>query len=168
MVSALRITHGRDEWERVKQVSQSVLTLQEEGDEEVQGGALDVASEVAALCWQVIEELLTSCESVSTKATIREHVDTLEQLVSRHLFRQEEEGPEKKHPADTRFHSIWQVIDQTLDRLRMLGLLGEELSWEEFLRIVAACVGTGCCADQFCPQSRCGPPRCDGGPWHSL
>ncbi|MBL8073678.1 MAG: exodeoxyribonuclease V subunit gamma [Nitrospira sp.] len=136
MVSALRITHGRDEWERVKQVSQSVLTLQEEGDEEVQGGALDVASEVAALCWQVIEELLTSCESVSTKATIREHVDTLEQLVSRHLFRQEEEGPEKKHPADTRFHSIWQVIDQTLDRLRMLGLLGEELSWEEFFELL--------------------------------
>ena len=136
MVSALGITHGHDEWERVKQASQSVLTLQGEGDEEVQGGTLNVAPEVAALCWQVVEELFQSCEAVPTHGTIREHLDALEQLVSRHLLRPEEEGAEKKSPSDTRVGSIWQVIDQTWEKLRTLDILGEELSWAQFVELL--------------------------------
>ena len=136
MVSALRITHGRDEWERVKQASRSVLTLQDDGDEEAQGGALDVAPDVAALCWQVVDELFQSCEAVPMQATIREHVDALEQLVSRHLSRQAEESSEKEGHSDTRFDSIWQAVEQTWDKLRTLDVLGEELSWTQFVELL--------------------------------
>jgi len=136
MVSALRITHGRDEWERVKRASQSALTLQDERDEEVQGGSLEVVPEVAALCWQVVEELFRSCETVPVQATIREHVDVLEQLASRHLFHQEAEGSETDRFDDTRSYSIWQAIEQTWDGLRSLDILGEELSWAEFIELL--------------------------------
>ena len=136
MVSALRITHGRDEWERVKQASRSVLTLQDEGDEEIQGGALDVAPEVATLCWQVVEKLFQSCEAVPARGTARELVDALEQLVSRHLSRREEANPGKESPNETRCDSIWQVIEQTWDKVRALDALGEELSWEEFVELL--------------------------------
>lgn len=136
MVSALRITHGRGEWERVKQASQSMLTLHDEREEEIQGGSLDVAPEVAALCWQVVEELFQSCEAVPVQATIRGHVDALEQLVSRHLSRQEAGGSETKSPGDTRFNSIWQAIEQTWEGLRSLDVLGEGLSWAEFVSLL--------------------------------
>jgi len=136
MVSGLRITHGRDEWERVKRVSRSVLMLQDEGDEEVQGGSLDVVPEVAALCWQVVEELLQSCETVPMQGTIRELVDALEQLAARHLSRPEGEEAEQESPGDTRVDSIWQAIEQTWDRLRTLDVLGEKLSWAQFVELL--------------------------------
>ena len=137
MISALHITHGRDEWERVKQVSrQSALTLQDEGEEDVQGGVLDVAPDVAALCWQVVEELFQSCEAVPRHGTIRELLDALEKLVSRHLSRPDEEDSKKEDPDNTRRDSIWQVIEQTWDRLRMLDVLGEELGWAEFVELL--------------------------------
>ncbi len=136
MVSALHITHGRDEWERIKRASQSALTLQDEGDEEVQGGALDMAPGVAALCWQVVEELFQSCEAIPTRGMIRELLNGLEQLVSRHLSRQDENASGKERPEDTRFDSIWQAIEQTWDKLRTLDVLGEELSWAEFIELL--------------------------------
>ncbi len=136
MVSALSITHGRGEWERVKQVSQSVLTLQDEGVEEVQGGTLDVAPEVAALCWRVIEELFQSCEGIPTHGTIREFLDALEQLVSRHLSRPEDNGSEKDSTDNARCASIWQAIEQTWDRLRTLDMLGEDVSWTQFVELL--------------------------------
>ncbi len=136
MVSALRITHGRAEWERVKQVSRSVLTLQGEGDEEVPGGAWDVAPEVAALCWQVVDELLQAYESVPKQGTIRELLDALEQLLGHHLARPEEDGSETEHASDTRVDVIWQVIEQTWDRLRTLDMLEEQLVWTQFVELL--------------------------------
>ena len=136
MVSALRITHGRDEWERVKRASWSALMLQDEGDEEVQGGSLDVAPEVAALCWQVVEELFQSCETVPTQGTIRELVDALEQLAAYHLFRPEKEGAEQESSGERRVDSIWQAIEQTWDRLRTLEVLDEKLSWAQFVELL--------------------------------
>ncbi|MBS0152534.1 MAG: exodeoxyribonuclease V subunit gamma [Nitrospira sp.] len=136
IVSALRITHGRGEWERVKRASQFMLTLQDERSEEIQGGSLDVAPEVAALCWQVVEELFQSCEAPPRQATIREHVDALEQLAARHLSRQEAAGSEMESPGDSRFNSIWQAIEQTWEGLRSLDVLGEELSWGEFVELL--------------------------------
>jgi ATP-dependent helicase/nuclease subunit B len=136
MVFALRITHGRDEWERVKRVSRSVLMLQDEGDEEGQGGSLDVAPEVAALCWQVVEELLQSCETVPTQGTVRELVDVLEHLAARHLSRPKEEGAEQEGSGETRFDSIWQAIEQTWDRLRTLDVLEEKLAWAQFVELL--------------------------------
>lgn len=136
MVSALRITHSRGEWERVKRASQSMLTLQDERDEEVQGGSLDVAPEVAALCWQTMEELFHSCEAVPTHGTIRELLKALEQLASHHLSRPEEVGVEGEGPYGTQLESTWHAIEQTWDKLRTLDVLGEELGWAEFVELL--------------------------------
>ena len=136
MVTALRITHGRDEWERVKRASRSRLTLQTEEDEELPGGALDVAPEVAALCWQVVDELFQSCEGIPSRGTIRELLDALEQLASCHLSRPQEKDSGEENLDDTRLDLIWQVIEQTFDKLRALDALGEELGWAEFIELL--------------------------------
>ena len=136
MVAALCITHGRDEWERVKRASQSRLTLQTEGDEELPGGALDVAPEVAALCWQVVEELFQSCEAIPSRGTIRELLDALEQLASCHLSHPQEEDAGAQNLDSTRLDLIWQAIEQTFDKLRALDALGEELGWAEFIELL--------------------------------
>lgn len=136
MVTALRITHGRDEWERVKHASRSRLTLQNEGDEEIQGGLLDVVPEVAGLCWQVVEELLRSCEALPARGTIRELLDALEQLTACHLSGAKAEVAEGDGLDTTRFDSIWQAIEQTCGRLRTLEVLEEEISWAEFVELL--------------------------------
>ena len=136
LIAALCITHGRDEWERVNQASQSRLTLQTEADEELPGAALDMAPEVASLCWQVVEELFQSCEGIPTRGTIRELLDALEQLIARHLSRPEEEDSEREDLEDARVDLIWQAIEQTLDKLRALDALGEELGWAEFIELL--------------------------------
>jgi ATP-dependent helicase/nuclease subunit B len=144
MVSALCVTHGRDEWERVKQASQSVLTLHGDGDEESPAGSLDVSPEVAALCWQIVEELFQSCEAVPARGTVRELVDALERLVSRHLSRPAEAGSEKESQDGARLDSVWQVIEQTVGQLQTLDVLEEELSWIEFVELLQHALERAC------------------------
>ena len=136
LVSALHITHGRDEWERVKQASQAALALDREEDDATQGVSVNIAPDVSALCWQVVAELLDECAALPPRGTIGQLLDAFQQLVSRHVRRPEGELVEVDDPRTARLHSAWNVIERTWIALRHLDVIGEELSWAEFVNLL--------------------------------
>jgi ATP-dependent helicase/nuclease subunit B len=136
IVSALHITRGRDEWERLKQASHSALALDAEDDDAMPGVSLNVASEVTALCWSMVAELLEACEALPTRGTVGQLVDAFQQLVAGHLYRQEPESVEDDDPQRIRLHATWQAIDRAWATLRDLDAIGEELSWGEFVELL--------------------------------
>ncbi|MGQ0666635.1 MAG: PD-(D/E)XK nuclease family protein [Nitrospiraceae bacterium] len=136
LVSVLHITHGRDEWERVKQASQAALALDGEEDDATQRVSVNIAPDVSALCWQVVAKLLDECAALPPRGTIGQLLDAFQQLVFRHVRRPGAELVEVDDPRTPRLHSTWNVIERTLSTLQHLDVIGEDLSWAEFVNLL--------------------------------
>jgi ATP-dependent helicase/nuclease subunit B len=136
IVSALHITHGRDEWERVRQASQSELALDGEDDDDAPTVPLQIPPEVSALCWQVVAELLEACEALPPRGTVGQLLDAFRRLVARHVRRPETDVVEAEDPQTARLVSTWDVIERTWTTLQHLDVIGEEMCWAEFVELL--------------------------------
>jgi ATP-dependent helicase/nuclease subunit B len=137
LISAFHITHGRDEWTRVKQASQTGLAVDGKNDDTAQGVSVKIAPDVSARCWQVVADLLDDCGTLPPHGTIGQLVDALQWVVTRHVRRPEAAAVNADDAATARQYAAWQVIDRIWNTLRHLDVIGKELSWAEFVNLFA-------------------------------
>jgi len=136
VVPGLQITRGVEEWTRLEQAAQMALELVdgEEQDRVIDG--LDIAADVITLLWRVVSQLLTDCLALPQRGTVGQLITACRGLARRHLagFRPLENAD--PDPLETRLSSTWSAIDGVWDRLETLDLLGEEMSWKDFVELL--------------------------------
>jgi ATP-dependent helicase/nuclease subunit B len=136
VVPGLQITRGVEEWKRLEQASRMTLELVD-GDE--QGGAidgLDIAADVITLLWQVVSQLLTDCLALPRRGTVGQLITACRDLARHHLAGSSGVVKADPDPLETRLSSTWSAIDEASTRLEALDLLGEEMSWADFVELL--------------------------------
>ncbi len=136
IAQALQITRGVEEWTRVEEAVRSIMALEsgEEGDRAVD--ALGIAPEVIALFWQVLSQLLAECQALPQRGTVGQLVEAFRPFVQQRLRRPD--APDRAEPDEgaARLATVWEAIDHTWERLTELDVIGEELTWAEFVELV--------------------------------
>lgn len=135
-VPGLQITRGVEEWKRLEPASRMTLELAE-GEE--QGHAidgLDIAPDVLLLLWQVVSELLTDCLALPQRGTLGQLVTATRQLGRRHLADPRCLEAQDVDPLQIRLTAVWTAIDGVMTKLEELDLLGEEMSWADFVELL--------------------------------
>ena len=97
---------------------------------------LDIAPEVIALLWQTVSQLLTDCLALPQQGTAGQLIAACRDLARRHLASSGEMDLAGSDPLDTRLRATWTAIDGVWARLEELDLLGEEMSWAEFVELL--------------------------------
>jgi ATP-dependent helicase/nuclease subunit B len=135
LVPALHITHGVEEWKRLERVSRSTLKVAEEADP---GGSehVGIDSGVIGLFWNVVSELLGHCAALPQRGTISQLVEAFQRLVSQHLVHPDETAARDRTTHEARFVLTWNAIDRVLTALADLELVGEEMTWVEFVELL--------------------------------
>ncbi len=136
VVPALQITRGIEEWRRLEQASGSALELDGGGEDVCGVDALGIPPDVIGLLWQVVAQLLTDCAALPQRGTVGQLVEAFQQVVGRHLRRPETDDASAQDPHQSRLVSIWEAIDRTWAKIQELELLGEELSWADFVELL--------------------------------
>ena len=91
VLEALHITHGLDEWTRLKQASQSALEWEVEDEAAGTIGSVKIAPDVIGLLWETVSELLKSYSSLPARGTIGSLLPAFRELMANHVHRVEEE-----------------------------------------------------------------------------
>jgi ATP-dependent helicase/nuclease subunit B len=125
VLEALHITHGLDEWTRLKQASQSALEWEVEDEAAGTIGSVKIAPDVIGLLWETVSELLKSHSSLPARGTIGSLLPAFRELMANHVHRVEEE------------HAIWSAVDQACAAVNELDAIGEEITWPEFAELLA-------------------------------
>lgn len=136
VVPGLQITRGVEEWKRLEQASRMTLELAD-GDE--QGGAidgLDIAPAVITLLWQVVSQLLTDCLALPRRGTVGQLINACRNLARQHLAGSRGIEKADPDPLERRLSSTWSAIDGVWTRLEELDLLGEDMSWADFVELL--------------------------------
>ncbi len=135
-VPGLQITRGAEEWRRLERASRMTL---EPADGDAQDRMLDdpaIAPEVIALLWRVVSQLLTDCLALPQRGTAGQLIAACRDLCRRHLAGSGGIEQAGSDPLDTRLRATWAAIDGVWARLEELDLLGEEMSWAEFVELL--------------------------------
>lgn len=135
-VPSLQITRGVEEWKRLEQASRSALELV---DGEEQGRAIDgpdIASDVITLLWHVVSDLLTDCLALPQRGTIGQLIKASRQLTRRHLADPSGGDATDSDPLRARLMATWSAIDGVWTKLEELDLLGEDMSWADFVELL--------------------------------
>jgi ATP-dependent helicase/nuclease subunit B len=135
VVSALHITRGLEEWNRLEPASRSTFEIEGEPDHAT-GGHLGIDSRVIELFWKVVSDLLSHCAALPQRGTITQLVGAFQRLVSQHLIHPDETVTRDRTTHETRFVATWNAIDRVLAALGELELVGEELTWIEFVELL--------------------------------
>ena len=136
IAAALHIVHGHQEWSRLEKASLQPMEL--ESGEEGTGAIdrLDVAPDVIGTLWLVISPLLEACTSMPKQGTIIVFVDALRRLVEQILARPSGSRIADPNTIPSRELGVWEAIDRVLSSLVQLDILGEELTWDAFVRLL--------------------------------
>ncbi|MBH0202288.1 MAG: hypothetical protein HP496_08340 [Nitrospira sp.] len=134
LVQALHITHGAEEWKRLEQASHASLVL--EGEESL-ADSLAIAPEVVSLFWQVVSQLLQDCSDLPSRGTIGQLVTACRTLVTRRLHLPDAATPTAEDNHLTRHTMTWDAIDRIWTTLMELEPLNEEMTWDEFVELLA-------------------------------
>ncbi len=135
-VSSLQITRGVEEWKRLELASRMALEI-EDGEE--QGRAVDgvdIASDVITLLWQVVSELMTDCLALPQRGTIGQLIKASRQLIRRHLVDPGGADATEGDPLTARLMATWTALDGVWAQLEELDLLGEDMSWADFVELL--------------------------------
>jgi ATP-dependent helicase/nuclease subunit B len=136
VVEALNITHGLDEWRRLKRSCQSALKGEDAGDDETGAiGPLELEPDVVALLWKTVSDLLASYADLPARGPYGTLLQAFERLAEKHLCRpevHEEVATGQTAPLAV----VWEAIDQAMTSLRELAAIGQELSWAEFTELL--------------------------------
>ena len=135
VVDALNITHGLDEWERLKRWCQSTLEVDGEGDEIGALGSVKIAPEVIALLWNSVSRLLADCCNLPTKGDHATLLQAFRRLAHEHLRWPNARGEQPSEETRV-LATVWEAIDQTMASLEELSILRHNLTWQEFAEVV--------------------------------
>ncbi|MBD0315562.1 MAG: exodeoxyribonuclease V subunit gamma, partial [Nitrospiraceae bacterium] len=131
-VSALHITKGVEEWARLEIVSRAGDEAVETADDR-RVGPLDVPPGVIALFSLVISELIASVAALPVRGTAGQLASAFRELAVRHLSRPECTDDEN---AEHVLAPVWEALDRVLAALTALELIGDELTWAEFVELL--------------------------------
>ena len=135
IVPALQITRGIEEWRRLEQASRSMLEL--DGEENLDGGgSCEITPEVTRLLWQVVSKLFADCTALPQRGTVGILVAAFQRLLDQHVRCPDLTEIAARDPFSTRLASIWEAIDRTLSGLGDLDLIGEEVTWADFVELL--------------------------------
>jgi ATP-dependent helicase/nuclease subunit B len=84
----------------------------------------------------VVEELLEEGTALPSRGTVGRLLDAFQRLVARHVGRPQADAVEIDDPQNARLRSTWDVIERTWTTLRHLDMIGEEISWAEFVDLL--------------------------------
>ncbi len=138
VVPNLQITRGVEEWKRLAQAS--TMTL-ESADGEEQGPAVDgvdIAFDVVTLLWRVIAQLLDDCLALPQRGTASQLVAAARRLARLHLVCPDDSEAADPDPFQARLMAVWSAIDGVWATLETLELLGEEMSWADFVDLLTS------------------------------
>lgn len=136
VVPGLQITRGAEEWRRLERASRMTLELADGDEQDRMLDDLDIAPEVITLLWQVVSQLLIDCQALPQRGTAGQLTAACRNLAHRHLAGSGGIATTCSDPFETRLRSTWAAIDSVWTRLEELDLLGEEMSWEEFVELL--------------------------------
>ena len=136
VVPSLQITRGIEEWKRLEQASRATLELVDGGEQERAIDGLDIAPDVITLLWQVVSQLLADCVGLPQRGTVGQLVEACRGIARRHLAGSQGAGKSDSDPPDARLSAIWAALDGVWTRLEQLDLLGEEMSWPDFVELL--------------------------------
>jgi ATP-dependent helicase/nuclease subunit B len=135
IVPALQITRGIEEWKRLEHASRSMLKF--DGEENLDaGGSCEIAPEVIRLLWQVVSQLLENCSALPQRGKVGILVAAFQRLLDQHVRCPDPAEISAQDPFATRLASTWDAIDRTLSGLRDLDLIGEEVTWADFVELL--------------------------------
>jgi ATP-dependent helicase/nuclease subunit B len=135
LVPALQITRGIEEWRRLEQASCSPLEF--DGEENLDaGGSCEIAPEVTRLLWQVVSQLFADCSALPQRGTVGILVAAFQRLLDQHVRCPDPTETSTRDPFATRLASTWEAIDRTLSGLCDLDLIGEEMTWADFVELL--------------------------------
>jgi ATP-dependent helicase/nuclease subunit B len=132
VIGALHITHGFDEWQRLERFSRSALDVDGDGEEVGAIGPFTVAPDVIGVLWDIVSELLTACAALPAKNSIQTLLQAFERLMEKRLDRTGVESGQNGPPLI----DVWQTIDQALASLAELHVLGQDLTWAQFVELM--------------------------------
>ncbi|MEQ1796280.1 MAG: PD-(D/E)XK nuclease family protein [Nitrospira sp.] len=135
-VLSLHITRGVEEWKRLEQACQATLELVDGEEQERAIAGLDISAGVIALLWQVVSQLLTDGVALPQRGTVSQLVAACRDLAHRHLAGSHEIDKSDADPLAARVRATWRAIDGVWARLEELDLLGEDMSWADFVELL--------------------------------
>ncbi|MDO9117693.1 MAG: PD-(D/E)XK nuclease family protein [Nitrospira sp.] len=135
-VAGLQITRGVEEWKRLESASQAALELVEGEEQGRAVDGVDIASDVITLLWRLVSELVTDCLALPQRGTIGQLITASRQLARRHLVDPVGVGGTEGDPLTARLVATWSAIDGVWTRLEELDLLGEDMSWADFVELL--------------------------------
>ncbi|MCS6284763.1 MAG: exodeoxyribonuclease V subunit gamma [Nitrospira sp.] len=135
-VPGLQITRGAEEWRRLERAARVTLNPADGDEQDKMLDELDIAPEVIALLWQTVSRLLIDCLALPQQGTAGQLIAACRDLARRHLAGSGEMDVAGSDPLDTRLRTTWTAIDGVWARLEELDLLGEEMSWAEFVELL--------------------------------
>lgn len=133
VVQSLQITRGVEEWKRLERVSRQPLELVASDDQDRVIDGLDVAPDVLALLYQTVSQLLADCLALPSRGTAGQLIAACRDLAGRHLAGQRAVDEAEPDPLQLRLRSTWDALDGVWTSLEELDLLGEEMTWTEFV-----------------------------------
>ncbi len=143
-VQALNITRGEDEWRRLAHASgASLVTGRDEEAEEDGGVRQGIDARHLRLLWQAASRLIADCRALPTRGSAARLTDAFFDLAAKHLLLPgTTEGSEPIDEVRARLAPVGQALASVVEKLRQLDELGDELSWEEWVRLFAQAIDT--------------------------
>lgn len=137
VVPSLQITRGVEEWRRLEQASRTTLELATGEEQEQVIDGLGISGDVITLLWQVVSQLLADGLALPQRGTVGQLIAACRAMACRHLAGSN--GINKPDPDsfELRVMSTWSAIEGVWVRLEELDLLGEEMSWADFVELLA-------------------------------
>jgi ATP-dependent helicase/nuclease subunit B len=136
VVPALHIVRGIEEWARLEIASRSSVEIAAVDDERSSTGSLWVPQEIVRCLWDEVNQLQRECAELPERGTVAQLVESMRALATRHLRRPSPaEGPEE-NARDTRLLLVWEAVDRVLAQLAQLDVLGDPITWAEFVELL--------------------------------
>jgi ATP-dependent helicase/nuclease subunit B len=135
LVPALGITRGRQEWRRLEGAGSTSLEILTEREGEGATEPYGIPPRVTGLLWQSFSRLLTDCDRLPAQGPVSEHIAALTELAARHLRHPSAEDHADEETAG-RVHAAWTAVERALDEMEELTVLGETITWAEFVELL--------------------------------
>ncbi|HEU4684059.1 MAG TPA: PD-(D/E)XK nuclease family protein [Nitrospira sp.] len=136
VVSALRITRGRQEWKRLQRAGEAAFGVDQETDGLDWGSSATVTPDVIALCWKIASQLIEDCEAMPQQGTVGRLLEAFRDLTTRHFGKPDPTMIDGGNPEVSRLQATWDAIEHTWSVLHELEAIGETVSWIEFVELL--------------------------------
>lgn len=135
VVPALHIVRGIEEWTRLETASRSSVEIGAVDDERGTTGSLHVPSEIVQCLWDEVNHLHRECAELPERGPVAQLVESFRALAARHARRPLPAAVPEEDARDARLLLVWDTVDRVLTQLTQLDVLGDPVTWAEFVEL---------------------------------